>query len=102
MHKLFDKRDDLPFPIEMPYKSSNMPESIFYLVFSGEFLCISRSSMLTDDVIPSSHELVGCMVNQGAKMDRINRVLRMVIEKHTSVFAGFDLGCHELFQRINT
>ena len=103
VYKLFDKRDDFPFSIvRMPYKSSNMPESIFYSAFSGEFLRISRSSMLADDVISSSHELVVRMVNQGAKMDRINRVLRKVIEKHTSVFAGFGLGCHELVQRINT
>ena len=74
-YKLFDKRDDFPFSfVRVPYKSSNMPESIFYSAFSGELLRISRSSMLTDDVISSSHELVVRMVNRGAKMDRINRV----------------------------
>ena len=57
VYKLFDKRDAFPFSIVwMPHRESNIPESIFYSALAGEFLRISHSSMLMEDLVSSSKE----------------------------------------------
>ena len=68
VYKLFDKRDAIPFStVRMPHRESNIPVSIFYSALAGEFLRISRSSMLMEDLVSSSKELVVRMKNQGVK-----------------------------------
>ena len=68
VYKLFDKRNDFPFSIvRMPHRESNIPESIFYSALAGEFLRISRSSMLQDDLVSSSRELVSRMKRKEEK-----------------------------------
>ena len=50
IYKLYDKREDFNFSnVRMPYKCSNIPESIFYSALVGEFLRIARSSSLFTD-----------------------------------------------------
>ena len=66
----------------MPHRESNIPESIFYSALAGEFLRMSRYSMLQDDLISSSRDLISRMKRQGGKVNRINRVLRKVTTKH--------------------
>ena len=101
VYKLFDKRDAFPFSIvRMPHRESNIPESIFYSALAGEFLRISRSSMLMEDLVSSSKELVVRMKNQGGKDARISRVLRKVAAKHSGVFANFETEMQDIIQTI--
>ena len=101
VYKLFDKRDAFPFSIvRMPHRESNIPESIFYSALAGEFLRISRSSMLMEDLVSSSKELVVRMKNQGGKDARISRVLRKVAVKHSGVFANFETEMQDLIRTI--
>ena len=58
VYKLFDKRDAFPFSIvRMPHIDSNIPESIFYSALMGEFLRISRSTLLLEDFLNKAKEL---------------------------------------------
>ena len=101
VYKLFDKRNNFPFSIvRMPHRERNIPESIFYSALAGEFLRISRSSMLQDDLVSSSRELVSRMKTQGGKVNRINRVLSKVAAKHSGVFASYEAETHEIIRII--
>ena len=84
----------------MPHRESNIPESIFYSALAGEFLRISRSSMLQDDLIYSFRELVSRMKTQGGKVNRINRVLSKIAAKHSGVFASYKAETHEIIRII--
>ena len=101
VYKLFDKRNAFPFSIvRMPHRESNIPESIFYSALAGEFLRISRSSMLMEDLVSSSKELVVRMKNQEGEDARISRVLRKVAVKHSGVFANFKTEMRDLIRTI--
>ena len=83
VYKLFDKREAFPFSIvRMPYVSSNIPESIFYSAMVGEFLRIARSTMLYEDLLPKTRELIHRLNNQGAKRHTSARHLRKIIQRH--------------------
>ena len=65
VYKLFDKRDAFPFSIvRMPFRDSNIPESIFYSALVGEFLRIARSTLLLDDFKFKAKELCDRMIKQ--------------------------------------
>ena len=64
VYKLFDKRDAFPFSIvRMPYVSSNIPESIIYSAMVGEYLRIARSTMLYENFLPKTRELIHKLSN---------------------------------------
>ena len=51
---LFDKRDAFPFSIvRMPYKSSNIPSTIFYSSIGAETLRIARASNTPNSFVTS-------------------------------------------------
>ena len=101
VYKLFDKRNDFPFSIvRMPHRDSNIPENIFYSALAGEFLRISRSSMLMNDLVSSSKQLVMRMKNQGGNENRMNRVLRKVVMRHANVFSSYEADADELIRAI--
>lgn len=102
IYKLFDKRDDFPFSIvRMPYISSNIPESIFYSAMVGEFLRIARSTLLFDDFLPKTRELIHRLKNQGAKQHTSNRHLRKIIERHPDDFSHFRIGTEDMLNQIH-
>jgi len=86
--KLFDKRDSFPFAIvRMPFILSNMPSIIFYSSIGAEILRISRASNTTDHFISTSKVLLNRMTSQGAKQQRIVRVLKKIYGRHSIHFA---------------
>lgn len=92
VYKLFDKRDAFPFTIvRMPHLESNIPESIFYSAFVGEFLRIARSTLLFDDLKDKAKTLIRRMRSQGANVDKLDRSLRKIITRHVSDFSRFQL-----------
>ena len=81
--KLFDKRDAFPFSIvRMPYCSSNMPSNIFYSCIAAEILRIGRPTSHLADFLNSSKCLLKRMFKQGAKVDRVAKVLLKIYGRH--------------------
>ena len=66
--KLFDNRDAVPFLIvRMPYIDSNIPKSIFHYALLGEFLRITRTSLLNNGFNEKAMKLLNGMKGQGAQ-----------------------------------
>ena len=85
--QLFDKRDAFPFPIvRMPFTSSNMPSSIFYSSLGAELLRIARCSTTVEFFVSASSTLLTRMRKQGAKPNRINRILNKIFGRHPDIF----------------
>ena len=101
VYKLFDKRDAFPFSIvRMPYVSSNIPESIFYSAMVGEFLRIARSTLLFNDFLPKTRELIHRLNNQGAKQHISTRHLRKIIQRHPDDFSHFRIETEDMLSKI--
>ena len=84
--KLFDKRDAFPFSIvRMPYCSSNMPSNIFYSCIGAEILRIGHVTSNLNDFLNSSNNLLVRMFKQGAKIDRISKVLLKMYGRHDTL-----------------
>ena len=103
IYKLYDKRDDFNFSIvRMPYKCSNIPESIFYSALVGEFLRIARSSSLFRDFSTKAKELLLRIKNQGGKHDKVIKSLKKVIATHQDVFFKFNLTQNEIISKLTS
>ena len=90
VYKLFDKRDAFPFSIvRMPHIDSNIPESIFYSSFVGEFLRIARSTLRFEDLKDKAKVFIARMRSQGANDVKLDRSLRRIIKRHDSDFSRF-------------
>ena len=101
VYKLFDKRDAFPFSIvRMPHIDSNMPESIFYSSFVGEFLRIARSTLLFKDLKEKSHIFIQRMRAQGATVSKLDLCLRRVITRHNSEFSRFQLSLNSVVHQL--
>ena len=101
VYKLFDKRDAFPFSIvRMPHIDSNMPESIFYSSFVGEFLRIARSTLLFEDLREKSHIFIQRMRAQGATVGKLDLSLRRVITRHNSEFSRFQLSLNSVVHQL--
>ena len=101
VYKLFDKRDSFPFSIvRMPHISSNIPESIFYSAMIGEFLRIARSTLLFEDFVPKTRELIHRLNKQGAEQQTSIRHLRKIIQRHPDDFSHFRIETEEILSQI--
>ena len=101
IYKLFDKRDAFPFSIvRMPYVSSNIPENIFYSAMVGEFLRIARSTLLFEDFLPKTRDLIHRLNNQGAKQHTSMRHLRKIIQRHPEDFSHFRIETEDMLSQI--
>ena len=101
VYKLFDKRDDFPFSIvRMPHIDSNIPESIFYSAFVGEFLRIARSTLLLGDFKNKAKSLCQRMYSQGANRDITKRNLLKIISRHAAEFYRFQISAEDLIAQI--
>ena len=101
VYKLYDKRDAFPFEIvRMPYLTSNIPKSIFYSALVGEFLRISRSTLLADDFAPKARCLINRMIKQGANIHLIQKHLRKIIERHNDSFIRYSTSVDEILNWV--
>ena len=81
--KLFDKRDNFGFHItRLPYKSSNIPNRMFYTTISTECLRICRSTSELAPAVNSIKSLVSRMVKQGAEINKLKNCVRRSFNKH--------------------
>ena len=81
--KLFDKRDHFGFHItRMPYKSSNIPNRMFYSTIRTECLRLCRATSGLDNVLNSIKALIKRMLNQGAEHKKIRNCIRRAFNKH--------------------
>ena len=85
----------------MPYISSNIPESIFYSAMVGEFLRISRSTLLFEDFLLKIRELIHRLNNQGAKQHTSYRHLRKIMHCHQEDFSHVGVNTEDILKEIN-
>ena len=101
VYKLFDKRDAFPFSIvRMPHIDSNIPESIFYSAFVGEFLRVARSTLLLEDFTRKAKELCQRMHKQGANIDLACKKLQKIVSRHSNDFSRFQVPPDALIQQL--
>ena len=75
-----------PFSIvHMPFIDGNIPQSIFYSALVGEFLRITRSTVLLNDFINKAKVLCRRMSIQGANLNRMKYSIKKIILRHPSV-----------------
>ena len=97
----FDKRDAFPFLIVcMPYINSNIPKSIFYSNFVGEFLTIACSSLLCKD-FKKAMELLNRMKAQETQYCRCKKAISKIIQRHEKAFANFEKYCDEILSGLH-
>ena len=101
IYKLYDKRDGFPFSIvKLPQKSSNIPTNIFYSSLAGEFLRIARSTLHFVDFVPKAKALIGRMVRQGAKPERVEKIIRKMLASHGDIFINFGVTATEMINNL--
>ena len=66
----------------MPYKSSNIPNKMFYSTISTECLRLCRATSGLDNVLNSIKALIKRMLNQGAEHKKIRNCIRRAFNKH--------------------
>ena len=94
---LFDKRDGFPFNIvRMPYKSSNLPTSIFYSAIGAETLRIARASNNADSFFSAVQPLLTRMMKQGANRHRLSHVVCKFYNRHNLYFKSIIGNLQEL------
>ena len=80
---LYDKRDSFPFSIvRMPFKSSNIPSKTFYATIGAEILRIGRACTSTEAFVKSARSILQRMLNQGAKIKDLDRLLKKTYGRH--------------------
>ena len=96
VYKLFDKRDNFPFFIvRMPDLNGNIPSHVFYGSFLSEILRIARATLLYQDFVSKSRELIDRMLNQGASAPLLLRQINKVIFNHPEAFQSFNRTINE-------
>ena len=101
VYKQYDKRDSFPFDIvRMPFRSSNIPSSIFYSSILSEFLRLARTTLRFDDFFPRVKTLVNRMMNQGANRHKMLRQFSKAICRHPDPFSSFSLSENDLIELI--
>ena len=89
--KLYDKRDSFPFSIvRLPYASSNSPSTMFYSSIGTEIIRIGRVCSSLDNFLFSARALIGRAIAQGARAERLNKLLKKVYGRQDVLrsFAG--------------
>jgi len=81
--KLYDKRNNFGFHItRLPYKTSNIPNKMFYTTIAAECLRICRSTSDLEPAINSIKTLFLRMKLQGAETDKFNNSINRIFNKH--------------------
>ena len=90
-YKLYDKRNAFPFKIvRFPYRSSNMPNKMFYSTISAEVLRICRASSNLDYFKRACKPFLTHMILQGAKKDGTRISINRLVSRHSKVFGKFE------------
>ena len=101
--KLYDKRDDFPFDIvRMPYRTSNIPNKMFYTTASAEILRISKTSSLYESFLETANYLIIRVINQGGNKNKLQDSLKKMIERHYGFFEKFKKTKQEIIQDLLT
>ena len=84
---LFDKSDSFLFSnVLMPYLSSNMPSKIFFSSRGAEIQRIDRTTTGFKNFKSSCHTLLSRLVNQGAKLKFIEKILGKIFSRNVDSF----------------
>ena len=66
----------------------------------GEFLRIARSTLLFEDFLPKTRELIHRLNNQGAKQQTSCRLLRKIIHRHQEDFSHFGKNTEDILKQV--
>ena len=81
--KLYDKRDDFPFPIvKYPSICSNIHSKTVYNTLTSQFLRFFRVCNKLDPLIFATARLLKLLLAKGCKKYRLLRQLRKLLHKH--------------------
>ena len=84
----------------MPHMDSNIPKKIFYSSLVGEFLRIGRSTLLFEDFLPKTKDLINRMFKQGAHHQISHRMLLKIASRHSESFSQFRMEDLDLIEKV--
>ena len=88
--KLYDKRDNFDFNIiRMPYKSSNIPQKMFYSAMSAEILRICKATTSFKDFLESTKILITRIKKQGGLLNHMTNAISKLLNNHKESFIKF-------------
>ena len=100
--KIYDKRDSFGFHISrLPFKSSNIPNRMFYSSISAEILRICRASSKLVDAIASSNSLHCRMKTQGANFSVVKGFLRKSLNKYQITLKQYNITSESFINELN-
>ena len=85
----------------MPYKSSNIPSTIFYSSIGAETLRIARASNTPNSFFTSVKPLFERMFKQGAVKMRLKNILIKFFNNHLDDFQYVTKTSYELLALLN-
>ena len=89
-YQLYDKRNAFPFKIvRFPFKSSNIPQRMFFATVQAEIIRISRATSLFDHFLASCKPFLLRITNQGARKSDLNKPVTNIINSHQSELTKF-------------
>ena len=72
--------------MRMPHIYSNIPNNIFYSVFTGETLRIDCSTIFFSDFLCKDQELVSKILRQGRQVQKSHSFSKKTLNKHQEDF----------------
>ena len=88
---LFDKRDDLNFPIvNFPFIGSNIPAFPAYGVFVSQLICYARASSRYQDFIHRGCLLTNKLLGQGYLLPRLKTAFKKFYGRHHDLVDKYD------------
>ena len=91
-----------PFSIvRIPHLDSDIPETIFYSSFIGEYFRIARSTLRLDLLKETLTVFIQRMRAQGVTDDKLERSLRRIISRHNSEFSRFKFPLDTLLAQLS-
>ena len=89
--KLYDKRDDLDFPIvNFPFLSGNIPEALAYGVYISQLIRYSRACDINLDFIDRARLLTQKLLNQGYVAPNLQSSFLKFYGRHHDLVAWYD------------
>ena len=77
-----------------------MPSMMVYSSISAEILRIARATSNTNKFLLSSKSLLFRMRNQGAKLDKIEKVLLKTFGRHSQSFSHLAVNAREFVNKL--
>ena len=100
-YQLYDKRTAFPFKIvRFPFKSSNIPQRMFFATVQAEIIRISRATSLFEHFLASCKPFLLRMTNQGARKSDLIKPLSRIINSHHTELTKYNSNKDHILKEI--